>query len=73
MRKIVKRSIKLDIDKHREDFIKVSYDFVKITATLSVLSPIFTKKVDMLSIFAGLFVSIMFLTIAIILREGGKK
>ena len=73
MRKIFKRSIKLDIDKHREDFIKVSYDFVKITAALSVLNPIFTKNVDMLSIISGLFISLMLLTLAIILREGGKK
>jgi len=73
MRKIFKRSIKFDIDKHREDFIKVSYDLVKITATLSVLSPIFTKKVDILSIFAGLLLSLFFLTLAIILRQGGKR
>lgn len=73
MRKIFKRSIKLDIDKHREDFIKMSYDLVKITVTFSVFSPIFTKNVEIISIISGLSVSLLFLIIAIIFREGGKK
>jgi hypothetical protein len=62
-----------DLDKHREDLIKLIYDLLKIWITLSIISPFVTKNVTIIDLFIGALVSVVFLLFGIILRQGGQN
>lgn len=62
-----------DLDKHREDFIKLTYDLLKIWLTLAIISPYALKKLDISDLLVNLLISLIIFLIGVLLREGGKE
>jgi hypothetical protein len=62
-----------DLDKHREDLIKLIYDIVKIWLTLSIIGPFVSNNLNSLSFISSFVILFLLLITAIILRQGGQR
>ncbi|MGB9612995.1 MAG: hypothetical protein ACPL4K_02300 [Candidatus Margulisiibacteriota bacterium] len=61
-----------DLDSHREDFVKLSYDLLKIWITLAIITPALTGKTTLVGAISSFLISLGLFLIAIILRQGGE-
>jgi hypothetical protein len=63
----------LDLNKHRDDFVKTIYDLLKIWITLSIITPIISKNMELSGLVLSVLTSLVLFLAAIIIRQGGEK
>jgi hypothetical protein len=64
--------VRIAWSKHTTDWVKLCYDFLKITVSLLVLGPIVTQKaVSPIFASVGLFLALAFFGLAVYLKERG--
>lgn len=63
----------LNLDKHRNDLVKLTYDLLKIWIAVSIISPFAIGNLNILNFFSYFLIALGLFLIALMIREGGKQ